>query len=221
MIVYKMTNKITGLSYVGATTRELKARLWDHASSWKRGKTTLIAMAIRDYGMGAFKVEVLCRVTSGSFDDLMNEEIKAIREHGTLEPHGYNRSSGGIGTPDCRHLESTRLKIGEKSKGRIPSMETRAKMSAAHKGKPCTWNEGPRNVPAWNKGIKATPEHRRKLSESRTGEKNWKAEAIEFKGVVYSSISDAHRATGYSRMQIRYRLAKGDAARYLKTKGEK
>ena len=88
MIVYKMTNMTTGLSYVGATTRELKARLWDHASSWKRGKTTLIAKAIRDYGMDAFKVEILCRVNSGSFDDLMNEEIKAIREHGTLEPHG-------------------------------------------------------------------------------------------------------------------------------------
>src|SRR5437660_8846822 len=56
----------------------------------------------------------------------------------------------------------------------------------------------------WNRGVKATPEHRAKLSASRTGGKNWHASAISLDGVEYPSIMDAVRATGLSRMQVSY-----------------
>lgn len=220
MFVYKMTNSITGMSYVGATIRPLNIRLSDHKSASKQGRTTLIAKAIGEFGIGSFDIQLLKTVESGSYEDLMQEEIQAIKQHGTLEPNGYNRTTGGLGTPDCRMLESTKLKIGETSKGRIQSEETRKKRSLAVKGKP----QGPRphmqGRPAWNRGIPATEEVRKKLSEMRTGGKNWKARAIEFKGVEYPSVMDAVRATGLSLMKVRYRLAKGDAARYLNTSKE-
>jgi group I intron endonuclease len=219
MFVYKMTNTVNGKSYVGATIRPIKTRLQDHANAARRGRTTLIAQAIREVGIAAFVTQILHTVDSGSYDDLMAMEIEAIREHGTLEPSGYNRTTGGLGTPDCRMLESTKLKIGATSKGRIPSADSRAKMSLARKGKPCWWMKGRRTgQPAWNRGMKHTEEARKKMSESRTGGKNWKARPIEFQGVEYSSISDAVRATGLSKMQISYRLAKGDAACYVEKK---
>ncbi len=220
MNVYKMTNTVNGMSYVGATIRPISRRLSDHANAARRGRTTLIAAAIREYGMGAFTTQVLQTVTSGSYDDLMVAEIKAIRDHGTLEPAGYNRTTGGLGTPDRRTLESTRLKIGKTSKGRIPSADARQKMSNARKGKPCPWNAGPTGRPAWNRGIKATEEVKKKLSAMRIGGKNWKARRIEFQGVEYDSIMDAVRATSLSVMQVTYRLAKGNAARYLTPKGK-
>jgi len=182
MNVYKMTNKVNGMSYVGATIRPIPKRMADHVNAARRGRTTLIAQAIREFGIASFVIQVLQTVDSGSYDDLMAAEIQAIREHGTLEPVGYNRTSGGLGTPDCRALESTKLKIGATSKGRIPSAETRAKRSLAVKGKP----QGPRphmqGKPAWNRGVPHTEGTRKKISESHLGGKNWRAKRIVFSG---------------------------------------
>ena len=56
------------------------------------------------------------------------------------------------------HSEESKKKIGEKSKGRYPSAETRKKMSEAHKGKP-----GP------NKGKKHSEETKKKIGEKSKG----------------------------------------------------
>ena len=58
-----------------------------------------------------------------------------------------------------KHSEETRRKIGEKSKGRIDSLETRKKKSDA--GKIC------------NKGRKMSLEAKKKMSESRKGKPPW------------------------------------------------
>ena len=215
MIVYKMTNKINGISYVGATKRRIDIRLRDHLSAAKQGRTSLIAQAIRQFGIAAFAIEILHTVDSGSYDDLMQAEIQAIKEHGTLEPHGYNRTSGGLGTPDRRALESTKLKIGAKSKGRIQSEETRQKRSLKMKG--CSSSNKGRKTgkPAWNRGLKHSKETCKKLSESRVGGKNPQASPIIFRGVEYPSLMDAVRSTGFSLMQVRDRLKKGDNASYV------
>lgn len=213
VIVYKLTNNSNGMSYIGATIRPLPLRLSDHSSAAKRGKTTLIAQAIREVGIEAFSAEILD--TAETYDELMMKEIGAIKEHGTLAPSGYNRSSGGRGTPDCRLLESTRLKIAEKAKGRPVSVEARAKISAFFKGRP-----NPKNVgrgagkPAWNRGLKASPETREKLREHWRTHGRRTQRVIEFEGVSYPSIVAATKATGLSVMQIKYRLQTG-RARYL------
>jgi group I intron endonuclease len=204
---YKLTNKVTGMSYIGATIRPLGDRLRDHWNAARHGRTTLICDAIRQFGKEAFVAEVLA--SADSFEDLMMLEIAAIKEHNTLTPNGYNRASGGLGTPDCRHLESTRLKIADKAKGRVVSEETKAKLSKASKGKPQPWNAGSTGRPAWNTGIPASPETKAKLTAMRTGSKNWNARSIEVNGVVYPCILDAIAGSGLSKMQIRYRLQKG------------
>jgi group I intron endonuclease len=107
------------------------------------------------------------------------------------------------------HSAETRAKLAAKAshpawnKGQKTgplSEDTRAKLSAAHQGQS-----------AWNKGIPHTEDAKAKMSASRTGGNNWKARAIELDGTVYPSIMDAVRATGLSRMQVTYRLQKGEA----------
>lgn len=209
MQVYKLTNVINGMEYVGATMRPIKRRLGDHCSAAKQGRTSLIAGAIREFGIDSFKVTLL--ETGDSFDDLMLKEIAAIKEHGTLSPHGYNRASGGKGTPDCRHLESTRLKISEAAKGRKCPDHVRKVLSEFFKGRPAPNKGMITGKPAWNRGLTHTDETRAKMSAAHRGKQHPKARAIEFNGVTYKSIADAVRDTGMSLMQVRYRLSAGRA----------
>lgn len=213
MFVYKLTNKITGKSYVGATTNSLPRRLDGHWQAAKKGRTTLICAAIREFGAESFEAKIL--TYASSFEELMLREIEAIRREGTLEPNGYNRASGGIGTPDCRHLESTKLKMSQKAMGRTPwnkgkigaqshSAETRQKISAR-----LTGHE------AWNRGVPATPAHKEKLlAAARRGGENHHARPVEVNGVIYPCIGDAVVGSGLSRMQVRSRLKNGQA-KYL------
>ena len=110
-VIYKITNTLNGKGYVGQTRQKLNRRISGHKNSKvKRG----IDAAIDLYGFENFTVEVLeiCHV------ELLNErEIFFIRELNTKVPNGYNLTDGGDNNVN-------------------PSDETRAKMSAAKKGKP-------------------------------------------------------------------------------------
>lgn len=208
MQTYKLTNTRTGMSYVGATIRPLANRLSDHWKAATQGRTTLICKAIREFGKDAFVAEILNH--TDSFEELMTLEIEAIRAHNTLEPNGYNRASGGIGTPDCRHLESTKLKISEKAKGRIIPEAVRQKISAKLKGKTSP-TKGMKFGPAWNRGLRHTEEAKLKMSAAHSGNKNWNVRSVEVNGTVYPSTFEAVRKTGLSRTQIRYMLKTGRA----------
>ena len=79
-----------------------------------------------------------------------------------------NMTDGGDGTSGMKFSEESRRKIGAKSKGRIPSAESRKKMSLSQKtsylkGR-TSWNTG---RPAHNKGIPMSEEQKRKISETK------------------------------------------------------
>jgi hypothetical protein len=74
-----------------------------------------------------------------------------------------NMTDGGDGISGMKFSEESRRKIGAKSKGRIPSTETRKKMSLSRKGR-TSWNKG---IPAHNKGIPMSEEQKRKISETK------------------------------------------------------
>ncbi len=211
MTLYKLTNRMTGLSYVGATTQKLAVRCSEHQRQARLGLTHALSVAIREYGWDSFHVETL-----GTFDtlpELHAAERATISALRTMVPGGYNRASGGLGTPDCRHAEETKRKIGARHLGRrgarawnkgIPaSAEARAKISASQKGRL-----------AWNKGIPATDEHRAALRASHAGKPNPASRAIELNGLTFPTIISAASALGLSRMQVRYKLQTGKA-RYL------
>ena len=151
--VYKITNTINNKSYIGISIHEPeKRRIKDHLSG--RGNR-VIARAVKKYGRDAFTYEIL---EADVFDEFLPElEVTYIANFNTVAPHGYNLDSGGSHKIPS---EETRRKLSKASKGRkLPprSAEHRRKISEARKGK---------------KLKPLTEEHRRKISEAQKGEKN-------------------------------------------------
>jgi hypothetical protein len=211
LILYKLMNRKTGLSYIGATTRKrLNDRLVLHRHRAAKGdRTSVLHQAIRDDGWEQFEVVELARPTS--YQELLAMEVAAIAALGTLTPHGYNMTAGGIG----QHLRA----MTEKNKAAI---------SRANRGKP-TWNTGLKTGPlsaelrkrlsearkgqrAWNKGIPQSEEAKAKMRlNQKRGGAHPKARPIEYEGVRYPCVRDACKATGLTMMQMRYRLLLGRA----------
>jgi hypothetical protein len=78
----------------------------------------------------------------------------------------------GIHSPEFR----AKMRAAHKGRpggmyGKTHSPETRAKMSAAHKGK-TPWNKGMKGQVPWMKGKTHSPETRAKISAAKQGEKH-------------------------------------------------
>ncbi len=212
MTLYKVTNTRTGMSYIGATTQSIAKRMSEHRAKAREGGSHPFAEAIRTHGWAVFTVSVLGMFANVS--ELHAAERAAIAACGTMTPAGYNRASGGTGTPDCRHSDETKQKIAERATGRIlgrpawnrgvpHSAETRRKLSLALQGHA-----------TWNKGLSATDEHRAALRASHAGKVNPASRRVEVDGQVFPTIRAAAVTLGLSRMQVRYRLQTG-RAKYL------
>lgn len=212
MHTYLLTCSVTGKRYVGATIQPMERRLADHSRAARTGRKYLICEAIRQHGMGSFSVEIL--KTAKTYDELMLTEIEAIREYGTLDPAGYNMTTGGKGTPDRRVLESTKLAIAAKATGRHPTDEVRQKISQSLKGRQSP-TLGMKFDKAWNTGMKMSPEYCETLRKAHAGKASYNSRQIEVHGVVYSSVKEATTKTGLSRTQLMYRLETGRGIRFL------
>ena len=102
---------VNGMAYVGQTTTTLKRRMNRH---YETRCMMPIAIEIRKYGKENFKVEILYDNVQTK-EELDALEIKAMKEHGTLIPNGYNIRVGGSRAPMA---ESTKKKLSKKLKGR-------------------------------------------------------------------------------------------------------
>ena len=89
MIVYKITNKINGKSYIGQTKFSVEKRFKEH----QHCKTSLIGKAIHKYGVENFSIEVLAKCkTQKELDEM---EIFFIAYFDCITPNGYNLAKGG------------------------------------------------------------------------------------------------------------------------------
>jgi hypothetical protein len=204
--VYRLTNRQTGKSYIGATGLSMARRMGGHRQDAKKGKTSLIAQEIREFGWQSFDVTVIDRFDTR--DAMLRAEADAIGQERTLHPHGYNRSE--FASSAWKWSDDERSSQSQRCRGRVPwnyGIKTRP-MPDAVKEKQRVSHRG---QIAWNKGVPSSPETRRLLSSQRMGGGNVRARSIEFDGTQYSSIADAVRATGLTSMQMKYRLAKGKA----------
>lgn len=93
--IYKITNNITGMMYVGKTFKTLKERWKVHKSDSTRDRnnTRPLYRALREYGVDNFSIELLENVPEES---LCEREIFWINELKTCDS-GYNVSLGGEG----------------------------------------------------------------------------------------------------------------------------
>ncbi len=88
-VIYRATNKINNMSYIGFTKGTAKDRFAAHT---REGHS--LHRAIQEWGAENFKLEVL--EESDDWLHLVTEREPAlIEEHNTLAPNGYNLTKGG------------------------------------------------------------------------------------------------------------------------------
>lgn len=213
MRVYRVTHKVSGKVYIGATTRPLDERMARHfAAALSDHRIGAFYDAIRESGIMAFTWDVIEECSTES--EMWAKEQGTIGNMGCMVPNGYNQTHGGLGGG---------WQLGRK---RGPMSEAdRLKRSISQKGRP-PHNKGVRHtfqarqkmrgrVP-WNKGVPRTEAEKSKMrqgiADSKAhGDAHPKCKPIECDGVIYQSVRDMERRTGLSRAGIYYRLAKGRA----------
>lgn len=205
--IYKITNNITQMGYVGQTKKTPEKRFNDHKI--RRNDGNYFHNAIGKYGKENFTLEILCETNNL---DLM--EMYFIKIKNTLYPNGYNLTSGGqaCGT----ELQIVKDKIGYTQKGRISPNKGKKfgpnpKISEIMKKRGCSHLHTPEVVAKRNsklKGIKRSEEFSKSCSERYTGRWNVKLAKpilITHKDtgiqVCFRSVCEAARA-GYPRSAI-------------------
>jgi group I intron endonuclease len=152
-IIYRVTGP-TGKIYIGQTVQRLERRKSFHAFRAKKGdKRQAFQIAILEHGFSSFAWEEIDQAENQ--EELNQKEKQWIAHYNSADPaYGYNGTAGGIKT--------------------VYSAETRRKMSAAMRGK----KRGPpaeghrQKLSEALKGKKRSPEHCRKISESKKGDKH-------------------------------------------------
>ena len=91
-VIYKATNIITNMVYIGATTKSIEERRKDQLKKSKQGVTRKVYKAISTYGIEAFKWDQID--TALTIDELAKKEKEYILEYNSKE-QGYNSDSGG------------------------------------------------------------------------------------------------------------------------------
>lgn len=110
MLVYKVTNKINGLIYIGCTTKTLEERKNLHLHG---GDNFLFQRSLRKYGKENFTWEVLC--VCKDIEELGNKERHYIGKYHSYDRKiGYNLTFGG--TLNGGHLDEIKKKISKKVK---------------------------------------------------------------------------------------------------------
>ena len=99
MIVYVISNSVTGQVYVGQTAQTLEQRWRQHLYSAfhrnrGRSKSRLLS-AIRKFGAQAFSIRKLWEDVNGSYDEMNRKEQGYIRAFDSTNPRfGYNIHPG-------------------------------------------------------------------------------------------------------------------------------
>ena len=116
-IVYMITNRNNGKSYIGMTSRTLEARFNSHLSAVRQGSKFRFHSAIRKYGIDCWDKTILAE--NNDITIIRSIEEQKIKEYKTME-FGYNAKPGGCGgwiVPEEKY-EAWRLKTKERNIGK-------------------------------------------------------------------------------------------------------
>ena len=197
MDVYKITNRVNGKCYVGTTIRTTESRFREHCNNALLGKRVApLYDAMREHGLSSFEVETIS--TTALYEELLSLERAAIASEGCVVPNGYNVVRGGRGNFGWKMSDATKARISARAKGRVAhnkgkraTPEQRANTSAVQRAR----FERERKLgivhTAWNKGVPATDETRKKLSDMRRGKPLSVAHRMSFTGLKRSPESRA------------------------------
>lgn len=122
--LYMLTFK-NGKRYIGQTVRKLSTRISQHRTAMRANSLLAVHCAWRMHG----EPDVSVISVHETQEELSAAEIEAIKDHGTLSPHGYNLGRGGETAPSLN--PDVAKKIGLKVKGLKRNEAQKAKMSAS------------------------------------------------------------------------------------------
>lgn len=156
-IIYKITNKVNGKTYIGQTIHNFDKR---YSGSIENTNNKHLKRSIDKYGIENFEVNKQIDVAF-SREELNIKEKCWIAIYDSFN-NGYNMTTGGEGTSGLNafankteeEMKIIGKKISEANKGKHRTNEAKRKMSKARKGK------------------HLSEEHKRKINESRKGNKN-------------------------------------------------
>lgn len=172
-LIYKITNNINGKIYIGKHQT-------DNLDDGYMGSGVAIKKAVKKYGVGNFKKEILFDVDDLELMDFLEELL--VDEEFVRRKDTYNLALGGEGGHVPEISEETRRKLSEAKKGksspwmhRPKSDETKQKLSKSHKGKIIS-EEQKRKISetlkgrtSSRKGCHLSEETRQKMSEAKKG----------------------------------------------------
>lgn len=162
--IYKITNTINGLVYIGCTVNSLKKRFYEHIYRCeKTDYKSKLYNAIKKYGIDNFKIEL---VEECDLSCIYENEKKYIDLYDSYH-NGLNSTFGGEGCIGYKHSPEIRKKI---------SMST--KNGNSHKGK--TYEE--------LYGDRAVEERE---NRKKTVQKKWDTITIEQKELRVSKMIDS------------------------------
>lgn len=167
MSVYLIFHKPSGKGYVGQTVQPLSARMSGHRYASDSRPTQYISKAIAKHGWKEFSVHCLQTCEKEDLNRFEEAWIDELNTH-VSTGMGYNLDWGGKSKPKS---EETKARLSAAHKGRIVSDATKAKLSAARTGikmKPRS-AEHRRKIGDAHRGRKHTAEHRAKHSAAIRG----------------------------------------------------
>lgn len=177
-ICYEIKSSATHKKYIGITGRSASTRIAQHFRDAMSGSRLLLHRAIRKYGKETFSISVIRECETR--EEAARLEVELIEKLGTLNPGGYNMTTGGEGVVELCADGKRRKSESVKARHRDPEYkarhlagvirsrtpEFREKMSKAHKGKPMHPNAAKAILEA-----KKTPEYREIAREA--AKKTW------------------------------------------------
>ena len=176
MIVYKITNLINGMSYIGKTVKALERRWGNHLSDAEAGFEYYLHRAIRKYGKENFSCETVCEADDEN--DLNELEKFCIAAFDTKSPHGYNMTDGGDGQSGRETSAETRAKIGRAFIGKKHPAWHIEKARLARLGIIRT-EEFRQGISERFKGVPKTEEHKAKIRAALVGKPSVKRLTME------------------------------------------
>jgi len=173
--IYLVTNLVTGKRYVGQTTKTVEHRWARHVDG--KGRAFAMGAAIKKYGPANFAVQSLD--TAENQAELDAKEILWIAQLNTLSPAGYNLTEGGRGG---KHSAASKAKMSAARRGKPLSEAHRARAAAGVKARyDADAAKGIRRVCSDAEiarlrtlavGCTRTDEHKRKISKANSGRKH-------------------------------------------------
>lgn len=170
--IYVIRNKINGKVYIGSAV-SIQRRWWQHTSCLRLGThhSAKLQAAWNKHGAEAFAFGVVEHVADA--DNLIEREQHWIDTHAACGPAGYNMRPLADSSLGTKASPETKAKRSAALRGRTLTLEHRAKIAAASMGRRFTEAERAK-IAAAHTGKKKTPmseEARARLSAARLGKK--------------------------------------------------